>query len=149
MDRDEHEHERAPGAKGDSRFWTRWITAAFRQDRHPGAYGSTDEASEVDVQVALTLLPERLCGSGLPDGVVELVVEDLEAPARRLFDVRNGDVTVLEPGAAVPWASISGPASAWAVALGPDCDVAGLKSTGDEHLARRVLAAFPARSEQG
>ena len=79
----------------------------------------------------------------MPDGVIELIVEDFESPTRQLLDVRSGDVRIIEPGTAVPWASISGPATAWAVALGPDRDVGGLELTGDQHLARRVLGAFP------
>lgn len=85
-----------------------------------------------------------LDGSALPNGVVELVVDDLETPTRQLFDVHDGVVTLVEPGSAVPWASIAGPPAAWTLALGPACSTDGLRLTGDEALARRVLAVLPA-----
>jgi hypothetical protein len=97
----------------------------------------------VDVHVALGQLPARLHDCGLPDGVVEFVIDDLHAPARQLLDLQGGAVRPLEPGVAVPWTSISGPTTAWQVALGGDCELAGLEVTGDQHLARCVLAAFP------
>jgi len=50
-----------------------------------------------------------------------------------------------EPGQCVPWASIAGPATAWAMAFGPERDTKQLQLTGDEQLARRVLAALPRR----
>lgn len=89
-------------------------------------------------------LPILLDSSTLPNGVVELVVEDFEAPVRQLFDVHDGVVTLIEPGRVVPWASIAGPPAAWTLALGPARSTDGLRLTGDEALARRVLAAIPA-----
>lgn len=91
------------------------------------------------------MLPTLLDSSSLPNGVVELLVEDLEAPTRQLFDIHDGAITLVEPGAAVPWASIAGPPTAWALALGPDRNLAALDVTGDERLALRVLAALPSR----
>jgi hypothetical protein len=74
---------------------------------------------------------------------VELLIEDFEAPRSQLFDIRDGHVKLLEPGQCVPWASIAGPATAWAMTLGPERNTKQLKLTGDEQLARRVLAALP------
>jgi hypothetical protein len=139
---EENSHNDSLGSRSGSRFWTRWIKSAARDVKLP-ANDSSPADDQVDIQDAVELLPQRLNSLSLPDGVIELVVDDFEASVRKLFDVRNGQVMIVEPGTAVPWASISGPPTAWAVALGPDCDVAGLELTGDQHLARRVLAAFP------
>jgi hypothetical protein len=74
---------------------------------------------------------------------VELVIEDLQAPARQLFDIQDGHMTPADPGQCVPWASISGAPKAWAMALGPERHTAALQLTGDAQLAQRVLAALP------
>jgi hypothetical protein len=95
------------------------------------------------VTATLRALPALLDGARLPNGVIELLVEDIEAPAYQLFDINDGQVTLVEPGKCVPWASISGPSAAWAMALGRARDLSGLQLTGDEQLARRVLAALP------
>jgi hypothetical protein len=77
---------------------------------------------------------------------VELVIEDFEAPTRQLFDIHGGRITLVDPGAAVPWASISGPPTAWVMALGPERNVAELHLTGDQQLAHRVLGALPSHN---
>lgn len=84
-----------------------------------------------------------LDNSNLPNGVVELLIDDFEEPTRQLFDIQDGHVTLIEPGAAVPWTSIAGPPTAWTNALGPHSDTTALRLTGDQQLARRVLAALP------
>ncbi|HXC23289.1 MAG TPA: hypothetical protein VNU28_01780, partial [Solirubrobacteraceae bacterium] len=82
--------------------------------------------------------------ASLPDGVVELLIEDFHgAPTRQLLDIHDGNVTLVEPGRCVPWASIAGPPPAWAMALGAERNATQLRLTGDEQLARRVLAALP------
>ena len=91
----------------------------------------------------LHALPALLDGANLPDGVVELVIEDFEAPSSQLLDIHDGHVKLAEPGQCVPWASIAGPPTAWAMALGPQRNTTQLRLTGDEPLARRVLAALP------
>jgi hypothetical protein len=95
------------------------------------------------MRATLHALPTLLDGSSLPNGVVELLVEDFETPTRQLFDIHNGRVTLLEPGKCVPWACIAGAPTAWAMALGPERHTGELKLTGDTQLARRVLAALP------
>lgn len=100
---------------------------------------------QLDVHGALRSLPALLDGSRLPNGIVELVIEDFEAPTRQLFDIHDGHVTLVEPGKCVPWASIAGPPVAWARALGAERDLAALQLTGDKQLAQRVLAALPKR----
>jgi hypothetical protein len=97
------------------------------------------------VHETLLALPTLLDGAGLPDGVVELSIEDLEAPRSHLLDIHDRHVKLVEPGQCVPWASIAGPPAAWAMALGPERDTTQLRLTGDEQLARRVLAALPRR----
>jgi hypothetical protein len=77
---------------------------------------------------------------------VELVIEDFETPTRQLFDIHDGRVTLVEPGAALPWASISGPPTAWVQALGPERNAAELHLTGDRRLALRVLGALPSHN---
>lgn len=95
-----------------------------------------------DVHEALQLLPSVLDGDGLPNGVVELVIEDTHAPGRCLLDVHDGEVSHVEPGTMVPWASIAGSHRDWARALAGG-EAAGLRLTGDQRLARRLLAALP------
>jgi hypothetical protein len=117
----------------------RWLTGAANreaaQDRQANDHFSVHET--------LRALPALLDNTGLPDGVVELLIEDFEAPTRRLFDIHDGHVKLVEHGECVPWASIAGPPTAWAMALGPRRNVTQLHLTGDEPLARRVLAALP------
>ena len=97
------------------------------------------------MQETLRALPTLLDGASLPDGVVELLFEDFQAPTRQLLDIHDGHVKLIEPGQCVPWAIIAGPPAAWALALGPERDTKQLQLTGDEQLARRVLAALPPR----
>ncbi len=130
------------GRRPQPRAWVRWLTGASRrgattdiQDQWVSDHFSVDET--------LHALPTLLDGASLPDGVVELVIEDFEAPRSRLLDIHDGHVKLAEPGQCVPWASIAGPPTAWAMALGPQRDTAQLQLTGDETLAHRVLAALP------
>lgn len=123
----------------------RWLTGAAdrkavqdEQDKQANDHFSVDET--------LHALPALLNGANLPDGVVELVIEDFEAPRSRLLDIHDGHVKLAKPGQCVPWASIAGPPTAWAMALGPQCNTTRLKLTGDEPLARRVLAALQRRN---
>jgi hypothetical protein len=123
------------------RAWARWFGATpSKGDEAPAREAS--ELDRIDAS-ALQALPALLDGSVLPNGVVELVIDDFEVPTRQLFDIQNGRIALVEPGQCVPWASIAGPATAWARALGTDRDTEALELTGDTELARRVLAAFP------
>jgi hypothetical protein len=94
---------------------------------------------------ALDLLPHMLDGSPLPNGVVELVIEDPHLSMRRVFDVHDGEIVSVEPGSAVPWTSIRGSRGAWAAALGCARDVSQLHHTGEPELAEKVLAALERR----
>lgn len=123
------------------RAWARWFRAAPPEDDTPPGQAA-GELDRIDAN-ALRALPALLDGSTLPNGVVELVIDDFEAPTRQLFDIHDGHIELVDPGQCVPWASICGPATAWARALGPDRDTGALELTGDTTLARRVLAALP------
>jgi hypothetical protein len=120
----------------------RWIGRPSR-DSQPARDSASPAVERLDIRTSLRALPTLLDGSGLPNGVVELLIEDFEDPTRQLFDIDDGNITLVEPGAAVPWASIAGPATAWTEALGPERSVSALRLTGDEQLALRVLAALP------
>lgn len=101
--------------------------------------------SDNDIQAVVRALPEKLDAEALPNGIVELVIEDLDGTTRELFDVHDGRIVRIEPGQCVPWASIAGTALAWAQALGPERDKTSLRPTGDQHLAQAVLVALPER----
>jgi hypothetical protein len=88
-------------------------------------------------------LPALLDCSRLPNGIVELVIEDSDAATRQLFDIHDGHITLVEPGKCVPWASIAGSPEDWTAALGPERTISVLALTGDEQLAKRVLDALP------
>jgi hypothetical protein len=103
---------------------------------------STAPDGAFDVHEALHLLPSVLDTDELPKGVVELVIEDAHTPGRCLLDIHDGEVSHVEPGTMVPWASIAGSHRNWAKAL-EDGDAADLLLTGDTHLAERLLAALP------
>ena len=120
------------------RAWMQWIRGAMRRSEP-----KPPVVELFNVHATLCALPTLLDSSSLPDGVVELLIEDFEAPTRQLFDIHNGRITPVEPGKCVPWVSIAGPPTAWAMALGPERDTTALQLTGDEQLARRVLAALP------
>lgn len=125
------------------RAWMRWIAGVTRH-AEPDREIVPASPDRLGVHATLCALPTSLDSSSLPNGVVELLIEDFEAPTRQLFDIHDGVVTLVEPGRCVPWACIGGPATAWAMALGAERNTTGLRLTGDEQLARRVLAALPA-----
>lgn len=122
----------------------RWIVGVRRTPRSAAPGGgrvAPDAHPAADVWARLCSLPERLQGSSLPNGVVELVVDDEELPLRKLLDIHDSRIAVIQPGSAVPWASIAGSPAAWTAALGPLGEIGGLRLTGDESLARRLLSA--------
>jgi hypothetical protein len=123
----------------------RWFTGATNRGATSDA--QDQEANErFSVHEILRALPTLLDNTGLPDGVVELLIEDFEAPRSQLLNIHDGHVEHVEHGQCVPWASIAGPPTAWTMALGPQRNTTQLQLTGDEPLARRVLAALPRRS---
>ncbi|MGA9315296.1 MAG: hypothetical protein WBV77_11770 [Solirubrobacteraceae bacterium] len=127
------------------RVWMRLLTgAADRKAVQDAQDGQANDHFSVDE--ILHALPALLDGANLPDGVVELVIEDFEAPRSQLLDIHDGHVKLAEPGQCVPWASIAGPPTAWTMALGSQRNTTQLQLTGDEPLARRVLAALQRRN---
>jgi hypothetical protein len=142
--------ERSSGIRRDPRALMRgaWRRGAWLW-RIAGAVSRSEPKPAVvesNVHAALRALPALLDGSSLPNGVVELLIEDLEAPMHQMFDINDGRIALVEPGQCAPWVSIAGPPTAWAMALGPERDTTELRLTGDEQLARRVLAALPRAS---
>jgi hypothetical protein len=125
------------------RGWRRWFTTATRRVEPTQTPNPPVAPDQLNIHATLRVLPTLLDSASLPNGVVELVIEDFEDPTRQLFDIHDGHITLVEPGAAVPWASIAGPPTAWVMALGPERNVAELHLTGDQRLARCVLAALP------
>lgn len=100
------------------------------------------ETPPPDPTLALDLLPHLLDGSPLPNGIVEVVIEDRQSSMRRVFDVHDGQIVSVEPGSAVPWTSIRGSRGAWTAALGCDRNVSQLHHTGEPELAEQVLSAL-------
>ncbi|HEV7938002.1 MAG TPA: hypothetical protein VGP18_08265 [Solirubrobacteraceae bacterium] len=147
MTDDETQHSSPGYALGKvlrPRTWVRWLAATYR--RAVPADQDRQTSDRFSVRETLCALPTLLDSSSLPDGVVELLIEDFEAPiTRQLFDIHEGHIKSVEPGQCVPWTSIAGSLTAWAMALGPERDAAQLQLTGDEQLARCVLAALPQR----
>jgi hypothetical protein len=149
---DETQHppaQRPSKKRPDPRVWVRWIAGfSARRSETPQSEASDRTASHEKskrgtLHDTLMSLPQRLDGSSLPNGVVELLIEDIEAVTRQLLDIHDGRVTPIDPGKCVPWVSIAGPPSAWALALGPERDTSALRLTGDRPLADLVLAALP------
>lgn len=126
------------GGGGTARVvrWLRWLA---RPRRGGGAQSGLAET------LRLHLLGDLIDGAVLPDGVVELVVEDPHLSMRHLFDVRGGEIVAIDPGSTVPWTSIRGNRKAWTAALGPDRDVSQLHHTGEPQLAEGVLGAIERR----
>jgi hypothetical protein len=121
----------------------RWLAHTTFRRSPTERTSATTPTEPLGVRATLRALPTLLDSSSLPDGVVELLIEDFEAPTRQLFDIHDGHITLVEPGKCVPWACIAGTPTAWELALGPTRDTAALQLTGDKQLARRVLAALP------
>jgi hypothetical protein len=123
-------------------------------------WSQPQEREQVDVAALLRLLPS-IVGSRaeLPDGSLEAVLTDADAPARFRYRVSGGHLSILEgsrqpgttpqadgepaPARERPSASIRGSAEAWIAALGPTGGDNALGITGNEPLARGVLAALP------
>ncbi|MGA9874471.1 MAG: hypothetical protein WBQ21_01545 [Solirubrobacteraceae bacterium] len=126
---------------GWPRAWRRWLGGTIRSPT-PAPPADPATAEMLSVHATLRALPTLIDGSSLPNGVVELLIDDFEEPTRQLFDIHDGAIAHVEPGTAMPWACIAGTLAAWALALGPERNIAELQLTGDEQLARRVLAAL-------
>jgi len=118
---------------------TAWLRRVAGRDE-PGP-----NAEQAERTPALDILPRLLDGTPLPNGVVEVVIDDPRLSMRRVFDVHDGEIISVEPGSAVPWTSIRGSRGAWTAALGCTRDVSQLHHTGEPELAEKVLAALERR----
>jgi DNA-binding HxlR family transcriptional regulator len=124
------------------------------------------EHERVDLDALLYLLPMLLEeSSGLPTGSIEVIVEDSDPPIRRCYLVEHGHLRIdgradLRPEDAPATASVQaasdarsaavhGDADAWVAALGPAADYLGLRITGDQSLAERILDALGWQLRQG
>jgi hypothetical protein len=113
--------------------------------RIAGRDGAQPHQEPSEPAPALDLLPHLLDGSPLPNGVVELVIENPRLSTRRVFDVHDGEIVPVEAGSTVPWTSIRGNSGAWAAALGCARDVSQLHHTGEPELAEKILGALEGR----
>jgi DNA-binding HxlR family transcriptional regulator len=89
------------------------------------------------------MLADDLLPGELPDGVLELVVQEPRGRERHLFEVSHGHLLATQPSPGGPATRMVGPPHAWVHALGPDHDHAALQITGDLALAGRLLGALP------
>jgi DNA-binding HxlR family transcriptional regulator len=90
----------------------------------------------------LRLLPAMLADKQLPDGTVELVVEERKGRDRYVFEIEDGHLDRIEPGAIKLATRMAGEPYDWVDALGPKRNYAALRVTGDLALARRLLKAL-------
>jgi DNA-binding HxlR family transcriptional regulator len=138
-------HELLPIAGALARWGMRHVWSA------PGAH------EQADLHVLLRLLPCLAEGtSDLPAGGLEALVTDTDPPIRYRYQVKDGSLGATyspdEAPATTPdrtSAAIHGDTNAWIAAVGPSGDHRGLRLTGDEHLARAVLASLPGSADRG
>jgi DNA-binding HxlR family transcriptional regulator len=97
---------------------------------------------QVDVNAILHMLPAMLAGERLPDGTIELAVDDRGRRERHTFRVRGGHLTPSDPGDGGSVTRMVGETYDWVDALGPDRRYAALRVTGDQRLAKRLLKAL-------
>lgn len=120
------------------------------------AWSAPRQGEQVDIDALFRLLPLLMEEeAGLPDGTVELTLQEPKGSIRHLLRLHSGRVQpdfehpgeeqtgLQRGGGAAPAAAIEGDRSAWMAALGPYVDLSRLRLSGDESLARRVLAAIP------
>jgi DNA-binding HxlR family transcriptional regulator len=122
----------------------------------------------VDLDVLLRLLPALVADeTSLPEGSLEALVTDADPPVRYRYRIESRHLRIDDrpdetsragpPGAdtdttAAPnrvAAGIHGDADAWIAALGPKGDHSRLRLTGDERLAKGVLASLPGPADPG
>jgi DNA-binding HxlR family transcriptional regulator len=110
------------------------------------------EHEQVDLDVLLRLLPVLVAEqASLQDGSLEALVTDADPPVRCRYRAKSGCLHLGDRSddAAEASARIQGDTDAWVAALGALGDHSGLQLTGDERLARGVLAGLPGPVRQG
>lgn len=137
----------SPSPSGAARLtFAAWLTGIVRaKARARSALRAPTPIDGFDLRAAMLALNGTREDPPLPNGVVELLVDDLGETGRELFDIHDGCVEAIAPGSCVPWTSIAGSLAAWALALGPERDPRDLQLTGEEAMARAVLAALAER----
>jgi hypothetical protein len=140
--------------------------------RHEWSTPGTHE--QADLAVLLRLLPALVETTSLPDGTLRALVTDTNPPILHRYRIAAGRLRVdadrgesAEPAPGPPAfdatdaargtpaseqrvsAEIRGDADAWIAALGPDADHSQLRLSGDERLARAVLAGLPGPADRG
>jgi DNA-binding HxlR family transcriptional regulator len=121
------------------------VTIARWGIRH--MWSAPNPREQLAIGQILGLLPpmfagERLPGE-LPDGVLELVVQEPRGRERHIFEVSHGRLLATQPDLVGPATRMVGTPDAWVHALGPDRNRGALQITGDLALAERLLGALP------
>jgi DNA-binding HxlR family transcriptional regulator len=109
-------------------------------------WSAPETREQVSVEALLNLLPALLKDAkGLPDGTLELAVQDAgQLATSQLFGIKQGHLRALDKGIVMkPAASVVGNTNAWIAALGPARDYRKLRLSGRKGLARSVLEALP------
>lgn len=108
------------------------------------------EHERVDLDVLLRLLPTLATEqASLPDGVLEIVVTDVNPPVRYRYEVKDGGLHTADGPGDTAAAAVRGDANAWVAALGPSADYSRLRLTGDERLAKAVLTGLSGHADRG
>lgn len=123
--------------RGAQRIRGWWARLRSDDAPRPADGGPVSEA-----RATFARLHGALDGSALANGVIELVIDDTIPAERCLLDIHDGQVTAIDPGSAVPWASVSGSSAAWSSALGLRKDTSQLRPAGEPHLVDGLLAAL-------
>jgi hypothetical protein len=89
------------GMRARSRAWMRRLARATRHTEPRRQIRATPD-DQLGVHATLCALPTLLDSSSLPNGVVELLIEDFEMPTRQVFDIHDGHVALVEPAHASP-----------------------------------------------
>jgi DNA-binding HxlR family transcriptional regulator len=81
--------------------------------------------------------------TGLPAGIVEVVLLAGEDRVRQWLRISDGSVQEIEEPAERVTERVAGDEAAWIAALGPARDFSGLQLNGRRRLARRMLESLP------
>jgi DNA-binding HxlR family transcriptional regulator len=109
------------------------------------AWSTPCDGEEIDVEALLLLLPVLLEETaGLPDGLLELVLEQKGQVHHHLLSIENGSAHLLDYADEPPTATarILGDARAWSEAFGPHANPGALKISGQKQLVSELFAAL-------
>jgi DNA-binding HxlR family transcriptional regulator len=150
------------------------VAAALARWGMRNVWSAPREHEQADLGVLLRLLPALAGAVGLPDSAIEVLVTDADPPISYCYRIEAGCVRVdpslgevagTAPAPPIPGeteatrsraatarpvsAEIRGNSAAWLAALGPAGDHSALQLSGDENLARAVLASLPEPADRG